>query len=163
MVNTIFYFVSDETFDYAAAMEQGVISPYTIVFNKFDKTIKMGGVSYGQMSRADIASVLDNISDILPVATDVALGAIKIGYVSDTNANSRTYGVQLDANNRAFVSVPWTDTITPEYDDSELRTLISNQRSRIDAYIQNLNTAIKERTEQLLDDAQWVEDNLAEG
>lgn len=163
MINTIFYFVDDETFDYNAALQQEAISPYTIVFNKFDKTIKMGGVSYGQMNRADIASVLSNISDILPVATDIAIGGIKLGYVAATNANTRTYAVQLDENNRAFVSVPWTDTITPQYDDTALRNLISEQGTRIDGYIQNLNTAIKERTEQLLDDAQWVATNVASG
>lgn len=165
MINTIFYFTEDPSFDYEAAVNQNVISPYTIVFNKSKKTINMGGESYGQMDRVDIVSALlsnqaGSIADILPVATTTALGAIKIGYVSDTNANARTYGVQLDQNNRAFVSVPWTDTITPEYNDTELRTLISDQSTRIDSYIQNLNIAIKERTEQLFNDAQWVEDNI---
>ena len=163
MINTIFYFVDDETFDYNAALQQEAISPYTIVFNKFDKTIKMGGVSYGQMNRADITSVLSNMSDILPVATDMAIGGIKLGYVAAANADVRTYAVQLDENNRAFVSVPWTDTVAPQYDDTALRTLISEQGTRIDGYIQNLNTAIKERTEQLLDDAQWVATNVASG
>lgn len=33
MINTIFYFVNDENFNYGAAVEQGAISPYTIVFD----------------------------------------------------------------------------------------------------------------------------------
>lgn len=163
MINTIFYFVDDETFDYAAAIEQGVISPYTIVFDKFDKTIRMGGVSYGQMSRADIAACLSNISDILPVATDTALGAIKIGYTSNVGSSNRNYGVQLDEHNRAYVAVPWTDTITPVFDDSELRNAINVEKGRIDAFTRNLATAVQEKVENLLDDAQWVEDNLMEG
>lgn len=124
MINTIFYFVDDENFDYGQAVDQGAISPYTIVFDKPKKKILMGGKSFGQMSREDIATVLlssGSISDLLPVATDIALGGIKIGYVSDANSTSRKYGVKLDTNNRAFVEVPWTDTITPQYDDSELR------------------------------------------
>jgi hypothetical protein len=91
------------------------------------------------------------------------LGGIKIGYVSDANAASRKYGVKLDTNNRAFVEVPWTDTITPQYDDSELRTLIQSQRTRIDNYINNLTTVIQQKTEQLLDDAEWVTNNLESG
>lgn len=163
MINTIFYFVDDETFDYNTALQQETISPYTIVFNKFDKTIKMGGVSYGQMNRTDVVASLGNISDILPVATSVALGAIKIGYTSNVGAQNRNYGVQLDENNRAFVSVPWTDTITPEYDDSAIQRDIASERQRIDTLIQNLDASIKEKVEDLLEDAQWVEDNLTEG
>lgn len=163
MINTIFYFVDDETFDYNTALQQETISPYTIVFNKFDKTIKMGGVSYGQMNRTDVVASLGNISDILPVATNVALGAIKIGYTSNVGAQNRNYGVQLDENNRAFVSVPWTDTITPEYDDSALRGDIATERQRIDTFIQNLDASIQEKVEDLLDDAQWVEENFTEG
>lgn len=163
MINTIFYFVDDETFDYNTALQQETISPYTIVFNKFDKTIKMGGVSYGQMNRTDVVASLGNISDILPVATNVALGAIKIGYTSNVGAQNRNYGVQLDENNRAFVSVPWTDTITPEYDDSALRGDIATEIQRIDTFIQNLDASIQEKVEDLLEDAQWVEENLTEG
>ena len=36
-------------------------------------------------------------------ATDTTLGAIKLGY----NEGAKTYKVQLDSNNRAFVAVPW--------------------------------------------------------
>lgn len=166
MINTIFYFVDDENFDYGQAIDQGAISPYTIVFDKPKKKILMGGKSFGQMSREDIAAVLlssGDISDLLPVATDIALGGIKIGYVSNADSSNRKYGVKLDDNNRAYVQVPWTDTITPEYDDSELRTLIQSQRTRIDNYINNLTTVIQQKTEQLLDDAEWVTNNLESG
>lgn len=42
----------------------------------------------------------------LPAATSGALGGIKIGYNGTTE---KTYAVQLDSNNKAYVSVPWTD------------------------------------------------------
>lgn len=42
----------------------------------------------------------------LSAATINALGAIKIGY----SANGKNYPVLLDNNNRAYVSVPWSDT-----------------------------------------------------
>ena len=42
----------------------------------------------------------------LSAATTNALGAIKIGY----SVNGKNYPVQLDNNNRAYVSVPWNDT-----------------------------------------------------
>ena len=42
----------------------------------------------------------------LPVATNSALGGIKIGYTE----SGKNYPVELDGNNKAFVNVPWTDT-----------------------------------------------------
>ena len=42
----------------------------------------------------------------LPAATATKLGGIKIGYTE----SGKNYAVQLDANNKAYVSVPWTDT-----------------------------------------------------
>ena len=47
---------------------------------------------------------------VLPVATTVALGGIKIGY-TETGKN---YPLELD-NERAYVNVPWTDTIYTLY------------------------------------------------
>lgn len=41
--------------------------------------------------------------------------------------------------------------------------MIQSQRTRIDNYINNLTTVIQEKTEQLLDDAEWVENNLESG
>ena len=43
----------------------------------------------------------------LPVASSGTLGGIKIGYDGTT---AKTYAVQLDSNNRAYVNVPWSDT-----------------------------------------------------
>ena len=42
----------------------------------------------------------------LTVATSSALGGVKIGY----SESGKNYAVQLDSNNKMFVTVPWTDT-----------------------------------------------------
>lgn len=46
-------------------------------------------------------------------ATDAKLGAIKTGYTvpETTEANTKTYAIELDANNKAYVAVPWNETI----------------------------------------------------
>ena len=41
------------------------------------------------------------------VATNSALGLIKIGYTD----NAKNYAVELDGDNEAYVNVPWTDTV----------------------------------------------------
>lgn len=43
----------------------------------------------------------------LPVASEGALGGIKVGYSGTTE---KTYAVKLDTNNRAYVEVPWQNT-----------------------------------------------------
>lgn len=43
----------------------------------------------------------------LPVASEGALGGIKVGYNGTTE---KTYAVKLDANNKAYVEVPWQNT-----------------------------------------------------
>ena len=161
MINTLFYFVDDPTFNYQAAVNNGDISEYTIVFNQADRTIRAKNTVFGSMNRADIVSLLGDISDILPVATSSTLGAIKIGYNS-TN-NERRYPLKLDSNNRAYVEVPWTDTKAPAYDDTVVVDSIDEQRARIDEFIRELVNTVTRCNETLLDDAQWVLDNLVAG
>lgn len=60
----------------------------------------------GISSMADIAGGTKTLS--LKAATSSTLGGIKIGYT----ASGKTYPVALDSNNKAYVSVPWTDTNT---------------------------------------------------
>jgi hypothetical protein len=43
----------------------------------------------------------------LPVASATELGGIRLGYTQ----NDKNYPVVLDANNQAYVNVPWTDTV----------------------------------------------------
>jgi hypothetical protein len=85
MINTIFHFVNDPTFDYQTAVNNGDISEYTIVFNSADHSIYCKGTMFGRMSRADIAETLGNISYLIPVATDSTLGGIKIGYTNNAD------------------------------------------------------------------------------
>ena len=54
------------------------------------------------------ATVSSGGSYTLPAATSSALGGVKIGYT----ANAKNYPVQLDASNKAYVNVPWTDANT---------------------------------------------------
>jgi len=163
MVNTVFHFVNDPTFNYAAAVANGDISEYTIVFNAADRSIRAKNTMFGRMSRADIVETLGDISDIIPAATSTKMGGIKIGYTSNELGGNKTYPVMLDENNRAYVDVPWTDTVTAQYDDSALQAEINAQRNRIDNYISDLTDYVQDLTEALLVDAQWVTDNLAEG
>lgn len=70
--------------------------------------------------------VKDAAAYSLPVASDGKLGGIALGY-SDSTINSRNYAVQLNANNKAFVYVPWKNT---EYTaDGVYVTLTSGQFS----------------------------------
>lgn len=70
--------------------------------------------------------VKDAAAYSLPVASDGKLGGITLGY-SDSTINSRNYAVQLNANNKAFVYVPWKNT---EYTaDGVYVTLTSGQFS----------------------------------
>lgn len=56
---------------------------------------------------------------VLEAATSDALGGIKVGYTD----NSNNYAVQLDNNNKAFVSVPWVDTTI----NATINTLLDNE------------------------------------
>jgi hypothetical protein len=114
------------------------------------------------MNRADIASSLSNISDILPVASSSTLGAIKIGYTTNTNPQNRSYAVQLDENNRAFVAVPWTDTVTPVYDDTNLQDAIATERNRVTGIINGLEEDIQDKIEYLFGDTTWIRNNIGE-
>lgn len=46
-------------------------------------------------------------------ATDAKLGAIRTGYTVPENdgANAKTYAIELDANSKAYVAVPWNETV----------------------------------------------------
>ena len=65
--------------------------------------------SDGLMSKEDKAK-LDNLNQseeyVLPQATPTTLGGVKTGYVD----NDKKHAVQLDAEGKAFVDVPYTDT-----------------------------------------------------
>lgn len=74
-----------------------------------DKHIPKGGKS-GQVLiwSADGTAVWGNLSFNLSKATDTTLGGVKIGYAT----SEKNYAVQLDADGKMFVNVPWTDNNT---------------------------------------------------
>lgn len=47
---------------------------------------------------------------VLNKASADSLGGIKIGY-SETGGDNRNYAVKLDGSDKAYVTVPWTDTV----------------------------------------------------
>lgn len=87
--------------------------------------------TYGLMSGAD-KKKLDGIAEdankySLPAANANGLGGIRIGY--SPLAGTKNYPVVLDTDNKAYVSVPWTDTNTTYTADGVYVTLISGQFS----------------------------------
>ena len=52
--------------------------------------------------------------------------------------------------------MPWTDTITPEFDDTELKNLIATERGRIDNFISTLSSTIDAKNRELYADGDWV-------
>lgn len=89
----------------------------------------------------------------IKIATDNAIGGIKIGY----SENGKNYAVKVGEDNKAYVTVPWTDnnttynaattsalglvkqaeTIAALSDSDEITTVIST----VNALISNLKTA----------------------
>lgn len=57
-------------------------------------------------SAAGTAKWIDAPTFSISVATDAILGGIKIGYTQ----SDKNYPIVLDSNNKAYVTVPWTDT-----------------------------------------------------
>ena len=47
----------------------------------------------------------------LKTATGSTLGGIKIGYASDAISDARKYALELDADGKAFVEVPWKEVV----------------------------------------------------
>lgn len=75
-------------------------------------TSGMDDVSYGLMKGSD-KKKLDNIAEgankySLPVANANSLGGIRIGY--SYVVGTQNYPIVLDANNKAYVNVPWKNT-----------------------------------------------------
>ena len=61
------------------------------------------GISITDMSNEGADDIATTGVIKVNAATDTTLGAIKLGYTE----GAKTYKVQLDSNNRAFVAVPW--------------------------------------------------------
>lgn len=96
---------------------------------------------------------------VLPVATSSALGGICIGYIE---TGDKKYAVQLDANNKAYVQVPWQSGGGGggSYDDSELRGLIEDLRSDLDALQADIVDTVSTTVEELLGEDEWLREHF---
>lgn len=65
------------------------------------------GIKIDQDDRLWVTVPWTDTKYTLPVASEGALGGIKVGYSGTTE---KTYAVKLDANNKAYVEVPWQNT-----------------------------------------------------
>lgn len=97
----------------------------------------------------------------LEPATATTLGGIKIGYAQ----SGRNYPVQLDANNNAYVNVPWYPGEAGEssYDDSEVRGLISQLESDLNQLSGDIDSTISTTVADRLADANWLRSNFPWG
>ena len=104
--------------------EQNIYTEYMYVNSKWEKIgeytssvdltpyVKFTDVATtskaGAMSAADKVK-LDGLQNYtLPTASATAKGGVQLGYT----ANGKNYPVAVDANGKAYVNVPWTDTNT---------------------------------------------------
>ncbi len=95
----------------------------------------------GLMSASD-KSKLNGISAnannyILPTSTADALGGVKIGY----SQNGKNYPVQLDANSKAFVNVPWADNNTTYHEATTTTSglMSASDKSKLNGIAANAN------------------------
>lgn len=65
-----------------------------------------------------------------PVATSDNLGGIKVGYT----AAEKNYPIQLDASDKAYVNVPWTDTTYSPATQSANGLMSSGDKKKLDRY-----------------------------
>lgn len=75
---------------------------------KLDSSKKYIQVNYGTNLAIKDGKLINTYTYTLPAATPDALGGIQTGY--KTSDDAKKYAVELD-DNKAYVNVPWTDTI----------------------------------------------------
>ena len=78
----------------------------TLIENRVEKE-EGKGLSSNDYTTAEKTKLAGLKNYSLPTATVGALGGIKIGYDGTTD---KTYAIELDEQDRAFVTVPWSDT-----------------------------------------------------
>lgn len=96
------YDLSDDTVLTADFIEyEGVATPIAAGTNI---VVVNTGTDENPVYKFDTLAI--TMSSSIPQATSNALGGIKIGY-TDGTVGTRNYPVQLDANGKAYVNVPW--------------------------------------------------------
>lgn len=95
---------------------------------------------------------LDGVEDkannyTLPVATDTNLGGIQTGYTQ----SGKNYPVKLDDGNKAYVNIPWSDTIYDVATQTENGLMSSSDKKKLDGVEEGANkyTLPKASTNQL--------------
>lgn len=93
---------------------------------------------------------LDNIAEgatKLSAASADNLGGIKLGYRSTTSGTEiRDYPIELDANNRAFVTVPWKNTEYNAATTSVNGLMSSIDKTKLDGIATNATRVIVDDT-----------------
>lgn len=92
--------------DASSGLQSQIDDHTTLIGNKVDK-VEGKGLSTNDYTTAEKNKLAGLKNYSLPTATVGALGGIKIGY---DGATDKTYAIELDEQDRAFVTVPWTDT-----------------------------------------------------
>lgn len=128
------------------------VDEYTIAFIKADKTIRTRGEVYGgaNFTSEQLQTIIDQlIENGMPItpATHDTIGGLKVD--GDFSNETRKYAVKLTEDGHyGYVEVPWTDTETPPYDDTAVRTQISELAASIDAlggnaFVDQVNEALR--------------------
>ena len=105
-VHAEFNKVRTELADASSGLQSQIDDHSTLIGNKVDK-VEGKGLSTNDFTTAEKTKLAGLKNYSLPTATVGALGGIKIGYNGTTD---KTYAIELDEQDRAFVTVPWTDT-----------------------------------------------------
>lgn len=92
--------------DASSGLQSQIDNHTTLIGNKVDK-VEGKGLSTNDYTTEEKNKLAGLENYTLPVASEGALGGIKVGYSGTTE---KTYAVKLDANNKAYVEVPWKNT-----------------------------------------------------
>lgn len=76
---------------------------------------------------------------VLPSATDNALGGIKTGFTAEIGV--KQYPVLLDANGKAYVAVPWTDTQAGNATESAAGLITAAEKKYLNVVTAEIATA----------------------
>lgn len=86
----------------------------------------------------------------LQIASDNILGGVKTGYPTDETA--RNYPVNVDGAGRAYVKVPWTDTVSDDFNINNWRGTIQQWQENA---ISSLRTSLNNTNNTVSDLKQW--------
>ena len=105
-VHAEFNKVRTELSDASSGLQSQIDDHATLIGNKVDK-VEGKGLSTNDYTTEEKNKLAGLENYTLPVASEGALGGIRVGYSGTT---AKTYAVKLDANNKAYVEVPWQNT-----------------------------------------------------